>query len=143
RRNEQRRSVRFTVTVNHSQDAVKRGAVVTVVPEDAPNMEFLYVVTEETLFSGRKLRTYFDVSMKTDVYWVPEYFFAAEKECLRHMQEVLDYMNSHYSESQQHLPPNVPIEGHRVRLFYQRAQATMPREFAEALHALGRSHRVD
>lgn len=71
--------------------------------------------------------------MKTEIYWVPQWFFEEEAKCMKHMLQIIDYVNTHFAKSVQILPPHVPVEGERVLMLFQRLQATMPEAVAQAI----------
>lgn len=62
----------LSIQVSTQETATSRSLHATVIPhQTSTSFEFVYICTEETLASGKKLRTYFDVSMLPEIYWVP------------------------------------------------------------------------
>jgi hypothetical protein len=126
-RNAATKMITFTVEVHSVEDAASRHRRVVVKPyENTPSFGGVHVITEETLYSGAKLRTFFDVSMRTRDYWVPDWFFRAEEKCERLVREIIGKITELYVEAHQYVPPHVPIEGIRLKKAFERLRAAMP-----------------
>lgn len=59
----------------------------------------IYVVVEEELWSGEKLHTVLLAEMATQLMFVPEEFFTAEQEAVKHANEVLEDFEKRYAKS--------------------------------------------
>jgi hypothetical protein len=102
------------------------------------NLGNLYVVVEERLASKRRLRTYFDVHMHTQITNLPESFFVAERECLEATTRVIEHIETHYSKSAGWLPLDVPVTIDQFRSRVQELQSGYPDLVLRAVRGLQR-----
>jgi len=59
-------------------------------PPSSRNFQNVYLVVEEKLRSGKILRTYFDVSLTTQLHLVPLWLFERERECMVRTAQLID-----------------------------------------------------
>jgi hypothetical protein len=106
------------------------------------NVRNLYVVVEETLGSGNKLRTYLDVRTDSQLTILPKSFFDSERKCLDDMTNLIDHINDHYSKSVPIIPPHVPRTKEVVVNQLAVLQATVPELVDRAARAIGEIHPI-
>ena len=105
-RNRRTEPVTFTCTLSTSLMDDERSALVEMVSTAGTrNVRDIYVVTEEALGSGKKLRTYFDVWANTQLTYLPKSFFDIERKCFNKMAKVLDYVRAQVVEVGVRSPP--------------------------------------
>ena len=88
-------------------DRERRGRVQVVTTTPGRNCAFLYVVVEETLGSGKPLRTHFDLGLNTQLTFLPPSFFKKERDCVRKTLKIVNYIQER--ELTPGPPPHVPV----------------------------------
>ena len=88
---------------------------------------------EETLASGRILRTYFDVSMNSQFLFLPQAFYDHERKCRGEATAILQDVAVHYRRLQLHVPPGSPVTVPGQDRMLARMQAETPEIVAEAI----------
>lgn len=112
----------------------RRGAWIRVAGKKGMrNVDNLYVVTEETLYSGNTLRTYFEVDMYTQITYVSPLFFQRERECLAKTARVVDDIERRFSESAPSIPPHVPVTVEVLRNRASQVRSAAPDEVERLL----------
>lgn len=62
-------------------------------PPSPRNFQYVYLAVKETLHSGKTLRTYFDVSLTTQLHLVPLWLFEREQECIVKAAKLIEKIN--------------------------------------------------
>jgi hypothetical protein len=96
-------SLTYTTT-----DAERSAAVKLVILPGTRNVRDIYVVVEETLGSGKKLRTYFDVGANPQLTYVPKSFFDEERRCLDRIAWLWDYISNRFAIPAPKVGPRPP-----------------------------------
>ena len=98
------------LTVNVSfQQIGNQSTIQFRTPQGQPNVRWLYLLIEETLASGKKLPTYVDVSMTTNVVYLPREFFRREQNCRNRDAEILDDLSRRLRETNDKPPLGSPV----------------------------------
>jgi hypothetical protein len=138
RRNQKTESVTFEVKVEDRSTEVDRTLDIRITSTPGTrNVGLVYVGVEETLASGRKLRTYFDVHMNTELTYLPKSFFEAERKCLDDTTRIVDHIDRNYTESAFLLRPDVPVTLDQFHQHVRRLEAEAPDIVRQAILAIG------
>jgi hypothetical protein len=135
-------AVTFGYKLSRTTTDDERTASVEIVSKPGTrNVRDIYIAVEETLGSGKRLRTYFDVWSNTQVTYLPKAFFDAEQRCLDRIAKSLDYVENHFSESVSPVPapgppPNVPRTRESVMTELATLRVNAPELLERAVRAL-------